>query len=130
MIRLSIICIFLSMFGTSLYAHDYQHPEMSGWYKSLRSGKGPCCDGSEAQHLAVDEWATQEKIAPNGYRALTPDSHYRVRIDGEWLDVDDSAVVDGPNKDPEGRALVWTYFMWENTGRITKIRCFMPGTFS
>lgn len=23
-------------------AHDYQHPELSSWYESLHSGKGPC----------------------------------------------------------------------------------------
>ena len=32
-------------------AHDYQHPELSNWYESLHSGKGPCCDGSDAKRV-------------------------------------------------------------------------------
>jgi hypothetical protein len=72
-------------------AHDYQHPELNRWYESLHSGKGPCCDGSDAKRVDDADWETK-------------DGHYRVRIDGEWVDVPNDAVVDGPNR--AGRTMV------------------------
>lgn len=92
-------------------AHDRQHPELNHWYESLRSGKGPCCDGSEATRLDDAEWESK-------------DGHYRVRIRGEWVDVPDDAVVEGPNLD--GRAMVWPYY---EDGH-PRVRCFMPGSMS
>ncbi|MET4210862.1 hypothetical protein ABIB95_005699 [Bradyrhizobium sp. LA2.1] len=91
------------------HAHDYQHPELHGWYESLHSGKGPCCDGSDAKHVDDVDWETK-------------DGHYRVRIDGEWVDVPNDAVVDGPNR--AGRTMVWPYYL---NGHAT-VRCFMPGS--
>jgi hypothetical protein len=32
-------------------AHDHQHLELNSWYESLYSGKGPCCDGSDAKRV-------------------------------------------------------------------------------
>ena len=90
-------------------AHDHQHPELDSWYESLHSGKGPCCDGSDAKR--VDDAAWESK-----------DGHYRVRIGAEWVDVPNEAVVPGPNL--AGRTMVWPYFQ---NGQ-TKVRCFMPGS--
>jgi len=45
-----------------------------------------------------------------------------VRINGEWIDVPDEAVVIEPNR--VGRTMVWPYFI---NGRPI-IRCFMPGS--
>ena len=90
-------------------AHDYQHPELNSWYESLRSGKGLCCDGSDAKRVDDADWDTM-------------DGHYRVRIDGEWVDVPTDAVVDGPNR--AGRTMVWPY----NLNGHPKARCFMPGS--
>ena len=59
--------------------------------KALRSGKGPCCDGGDAKRIDDADWEIEE-------------GHYRVRIDGEWVDVPWEAVVDGPNR--EGRTMV------------------------
>jgi hypothetical protein len=92
-------------------AHDRQHPELNRWYESLHSGKGPCCDGSEATRLDDADWDMK-------------DGHYRVRIDGEWVDVAKEAVVDGPNR--AGRAMVWPYY---EDGH-PRARCFMPGNMS
>jgi hypothetical protein len=47
------------------------------------------------------------------------DSHYRARIDGEWVDVKE-AVVDGPNR--AGGTMVWPYCQ---DGHL-KAHCFMP----
>jgi hypothetical protein len=63
--------------------HDYRHPELNGWYESLHSGKGPCCNGSEAKRVDDADWESKE-------------GHYRVRIDGEWVEVPNEAVVSGP----------------------------------
>jgi hypothetical protein len=90
-------------------AHDHEHPELNGWYASLHSGKGPCCDGSDAKRVDDADWETK-------------DSHYRVRIDGEWVDVPNEAVVEGPNR--AGRTMVWPYYMDGHP----KARCFMPGS--
>jgi len=90
-------------------AHDYQHPELNSWYESLHSGKGPCCDGSDAKRVDDADWETK-------------DGHYRVRIDGEWVDVPNDAVVDGPNR--ASRTMVWPYYL----NGHPKARCFMPGS--
>jgi len=90
-------------------AHDRQHPELNGWYESLQSSKGPCCDGTDAKRVDNADWDTK-------------DGHYRVRIDGEWVDVPNEAVVPGPNR--AGRTMVWPYYI----NGHPKARCFMPGT--
>jgi hypothetical protein len=90
-------------------AHDHNRPELNSWFKSLQSGKGPCCNGTEAVHVDDPDWQND-----NG--------HYRVRLEGEWVDVPDDAVVRGPNMD--GRAMVWPY---RRDGLLNQIRCFMPG---
>ena len=87
------------------------HAELNSWYESLHSGKGPCCDGSDAKRVDDADWDTQ-------------DGHYRVRIDGECVDVPNEAVVDGPNC--AGHAMVWPYYLDGHP----KPRCFMPGTMS
>ena len=94
--------------GAPLLAHDHEHPELTPWYKSLKSGNGPCCDGSDAVHLTDVDWDMK-------------DNHYRVRLEGQWVDVPPEAVVQGPNHD--GRTLVWPYYL---NGR-PNVRCFMPG---
>ena len=40
----------------SAHAHDRDHPELNGWYETLHSGKGPCCDGSEAKRVDDADW--------------------------------------------------------------------------
>ena len=90
-------------------AHDYQHPELNDWYESLHSGKGPCCEGTEAKRVDDADWESKY-------------GHYRVRINGECVDVPDEAVVPGPNR--AGRTMVWPYYL----NGHPKARCFMPGT--
>ena len=119
----SLVGIFATMIGAvglivvatcaPARAHDAEHPELDDWYRSLNSGKGPCCDGSDfdngtAAHLAEIDWETR-------------DGRYRVRIEGEWVDVPPEAVIDLPNRD--GRALVWFF----HVDGHPRVRCFMPG---
>ena len=82
-------------------------------------GGVPCCDGSDATRLEDVDWET---VISDG------ESHYRVKIEGEWYDVPPNAVVQGPNR--AGVALVWPYPEWppgDATHKHWAIRCFMPG---
>lgn len=109
------VVLALLLLVSPVLAHDHNRPELDGWYKGLASGKGPCCDGSDATHLSDVDWDTKR----DGDKV-----HYRVRIEGEWYDVPDDAVLTEPNKD--GRTLVWPIRGW---GGLT-IRCFMPGSMT
>lgn len=106
---IGMVLIFTSM----AFAHDHDRPGLGDWYSGLRSGRGPCCDGpgKDATHLESDDWESR-------------DGHYRVRIEGKWLDVPDDAVLKEPNKD--GRTLVW---LWRMMGE-PQVRCFIPGALT
>lgn len=97
---------------TPARAHDHDRPELKPWFKSLESkSKASCCDGSDATRLDDVDWETK-------------DGRYRVRIYGEWIDVPESAVVDGPNR--AGVALVWPLRGYLGLS----VRCFMPGSMT
>lgn len=98
-----------SVFMYEVLAHDHGRPDLDPWFKSLHSGKGVCCDGSEAKSIDDPDWDNDH-------------GHYRVRLEGEWIDVPDDAVVDQINR--FGVALVWPGEIKD--GKQT-IRCFMPG---
>ncbi|QOZ29913.1 hypothetical protein XH93_25115 [Bradyrhizobium sp. CCBAU 51753] len=89
----------------------YANSPLKQWFDGLRSGKGPCCSDADGSALSDVDWESK-------------DGHYRVRLDGQWMDVPDDAVVTEPNR--AGRAMVWP--IRNNTG-IT-IRCFMPGSMT
>lgn len=81
------------------------------WFDSLRSGKGPCCSDADGTALADVDWKSDQ-------------GHYKVRIDGNWIDVPDEAVLREPNKD--GRTIVWPL---RGIGGVT-IRCFIAGSMT
>ena len=84
-------------------------PVLHAWFDRLASGKGLCCSFADGFAIEDVDWDTQ-------------DGKYRVRLDGEWTVVPDSAVVTEPNK--YGRAVVWPYM---DADGATRIRCFLPG---
>jgi hypothetical protein len=86
-------------------------PELKSWFDSLRSGKGPCCSDADGSAVSDVDWESKS-------------GHYRVRLDGVWLDVPDEAVLTGPNR--VGRTMVWPLI---GTAGIT-IRCFLPGSMT
>ncbi len=88
-----------------------QNPELHKWFESLRSGKGPCCSDADGTAVLDVDWETS-----NG--------HYRVRLDGEWIDVPDEAVITEPNR--IGRTMVWPIRGYLGVS----IRCFMPGSMT
>jgi hypothetical protein len=86
-------------------------PELKAWFDSLRSGKGPCCSDADGSAVSDVDWESNA-------------GHYRVRLDGNWLDVPDEAVITTPNK--VGRTMVWPIRL--EFGVL--IRCFMPGSMT
>jgi hypothetical protein len=93
----------------------YANSPLHGWFESLRSGKGPCCSDADGTALSDVDWEAK-------------DGHYRVRIEGQWWDVPDEAVIKEPNR--AGRTMVWpVYFRAVDALRV-EIRCFMPGTMT
>jgi hypothetical protein len=88
-------------------------PAMHTWFEALRSGKGSCCSYADGMSLYDVDWDSK-------------DGHYRVRIEDQWFDVPDEAVITEPNKD--GRTIVWPIY-YRSAGKPLRIevRCFMPG---
>jgi hypothetical protein len=89
----------------------YANSPLKPWFDSLKSGKGPCCSDADGYAVADPDWESKS-------------GHYRVRIEGEWWDVPDDAVITEPNR--AGRTMVWPIRGW---GGLT-IRCFMPGSMT
>ncbi|WP_376712058.1 hypothetical protein [Bradyrhizobium hereditatis] len=89
----------------------YANSPLKQWFDSLKSGKGPCCSDADGSAVSDVDWESK-----NG--------HYRVRIDGEWYDVPDDAVITEPNR--VGRTMVWPIRGYQGL----TIRCFMPGSMT
>lgn len=116
--KTATLALMLVAWSGVAWGHDHNRPDLNDWFMGLHSkGNSPCCDGSDATALDDPDWEVIE------YAGEKP--KYRVRIEGNWIDVPDSAVVDAPNKD--GRAMVWPYYI---NGEMRGIRCFMPGSMS
>jgi hypothetical protein len=88
-------------------------PATRQWVQGLKDKTGEgCCDTADGH--------------PTEYQWDIAGSRYKVRIEGEWYDVPDEAVVGGPNK--LGYATVWYWRSWKIDGTmIAHIRCFLPG---
>jgi hypothetical protein len=95
----------------------YADSPLKAWFDQLASKKGLCCSFADGFSLADVDWDVQCATA-----AAIEQCRYRVRIEGEWTDVPDDAVITEPNR--YGRAVVWPY---KDASGATQIRCFMPG---
>ncbi|WP_433996166.1 hypothetical protein [Bradyrhizobium lablabi] len=110
------LAVLLSVTSVQLvHARDpdgrYANSPLKQWFDSLKSGKGPCCSDADGSAVSDVDWESK-----NG--------HYRVRIEGEWFDVPEDAVITEPNR--VGRTMVWPI---RGYGGMT-IRCFMPGSMT
>ncbi len=85
------------------------NPGLKAWFDGLKSGKGACCSDADGTAISDADWKSG-------------DGHYRVRIEGEWVDVPDEAVITEPNR--VGRTMVWPIRGYLGL----TIRCFMPGS--
>jgi hypothetical protein len=106
--------ILAAAFIGAVQARDdgrYSLSPLKPWFDSLRSGKGPCCSDADGFAVLDPDWESRS-------------GHYRVRIDNEWIDVPDDAVIREPNR--AGRTMVWPI-----KGSLgTSVRCFMPGSMT
>jgi hypothetical protein len=106
--------LVLTIAGAVVQARDdgrYAHSPLKPWFDGLKSGKGLCCSDADGFAVSDPDWESK-------------DGHYRVRVDNEWVDVPDDAVITEPNR--YGRTMVWP-----TKGTLgTSIRCFMPGTMT
>jgi hypothetical protein len=99
-------------------SHAQANPELHAWFNQLASGKGLCCSFADGQRVEDVDWDT----GGDNKDTQSEGGHYRVRLNGKWIDIPDAAVVTEPNK--FGPAVVWPYT--DGSGQ-TQIRCFMPG---
>jgi hypothetical protein len=114
----AIVLFIMALIAVGAMAHDdgrYADSPLKPWFDSLHgAGTGPCCSFADGLQIEVDDWDTQGK-------SDDVNSGYRVRLDGQWIDVPKDALVTVPNK--AGPAFVWPYLI---DGK-TYIRCFLPG---
>jgi hypothetical protein len=114
--RITSAALLAALMSQLSYARDRGQfanstPEMRAWFEGLKSGKGPCCSDADGSAVSDVDWESY-----NG--------HYRVRIDGEWVEVPDEAVITEPNR--IGRTMVWPIRGYQGV----TIRCFMPGSMT
>jgi len=91
----------------------YANSPLKEWFDGLHSGKGPCCSDADGTALSDVDWEAK-------------DGHYRVRIQGQWWDVPEEAVIKEPNR--AGRTMVWPVYY--GAPLRLEIRCFIPGTMT
>jgi hypothetical protein len=110
MVLVIVLCAW-----TLAFARDpggrYANSPLHDWFNHLSSGKGLCCSMSDGEMVADVDWDSAG-------------GHYRVRLEGRWVEVPDDAVITEPNR--AGRTMVWPMHF---DGEIS-IRCFMPGQMS
>ena len=99
--------------GSAMARDDgrFANSPLKPWFDSLRSGKGPCCSDADGSVVSDVDWESK-------------DGHYRVRLDGQWIEVPDDAVITVPNR--AGRTMVWPV---KDSAGIS-IRCFLPGSMT
>lgn len=114
MIRAILLLLTLSSCANlaPVLAHDHSRPHLNEWLKSLHSKGGAwCCNGDDTDE--IEDWDTKGT-----------GGNYRVKWQGQWYDVPDTALVEGSNK--SGAPLLWM-----SKGYMAPaVRCFMPGVLT
>jgi hypothetical protein len=112
----ALTALGLAILALPAHAHNASRPELNAWFDHLASGKGPCCSNADGTAVVDADWESKG-------------GRYRVRIEGEWWDVPDNAVIKEPNRD--GRTIVWPiYYRSAGAPDRIEIRCFMPGSMT
>ena len=114
-LRLGIAMLLSITAAQAGHARDpdgrYAHSPLKQWFDTLKSGKGPCCSDADGSAVSDADWESR-----NG--------RYRVRVEGDWVDVPEDAVITEPNR--VGRTMVWPIRGYLGL----TIRCFMPGAMT
>lgn len=109
---------FMLMLCTASQAADpggqWQNSPHQEWFNGLTSEHGLCCSFADGISITDADW----EVSKEGYR---------VRLQGEWVDVPPEALVKGANR--IGSAVVWPYPYPNRDGKTT-VRCFMPGAMT
>ena len=120
MFRTCILVVAIVSATHSWRARDdgrYANSPLKSWFENLSSGRGLCCSAADGILVGDPDWMVVSDVTK-------PHVHYRVRINGPWIDIPDDAVITESN--PVGNAMVWT--VMGDFGM--SIRCFMPGNMS
>jgi hypothetical protein len=107
----AVVCVTVFVPNHSHARDDgrFANSPLKEWFDRLASKNGLCCAFADGVSVQDVDWDTQ-------------DGHYRVRLQGEWVEVPDAAVITEPNR--FGPAVVWPY---NDRYGNKQIRCFMPG---
>ena len=111
MIRITLCAALVCVAGIAVARDDgrYAQSPLKKWFEGLRSQAGAsCCDGADGFRVEDPDWETK-------------DGKYRVRLQGQWIDVPDGALITVPNK--LGQTMVWPFTL----NGVTIIRCFLRG---
>jgi len=103
-----------ALVGGPVMARDdgrYAGSALKPWFDTLKSSKGLCCSDADGFAVSDPDWDSK-------------DGHYRVHLDGVWIEVPDDAVITEPNR--AGRTMVWP--IKGSLGIV--IRCFLPGSMT
>ena len=110
LVAVSLLCV-----GAALARDEGRwassNPEIKKWFDKLASKRGPCCSDADGFAVSDPDWESK-------------DGHYRVRLEGQWHDVPDDAVITEPNR--VGRTMIWPVKYPDSI----HIRCFMPGAMT
>ncbi len=120
MFRALITSVLILVAPHALHIRDggrYGGSPLKSWFDHLSSQKGLCCSVADGVFVEDPDWMPV-------FESAKPGVHYRVRINGPWVDVPDEALIAAPN--PIGRAMVWVVIA--DYGMT--IQCFMPGNMS
>lgn len=105
-----ILVMFVLSLLWPVHARDLDGAHASAplheWFKNLKNGNGGlCCEEADGHRLEDVDWRGET------------DGSYSVRIDGQWIKLQDWQIVHEPNR--LGSAVVWIF--------LGKVTCFMPG---
>ncbi len=113
---LIVVAIVLACFISYAYPRDngqYANSPLKGWFETLTDKRGfGCCAMADGQALEDPDWQTTSD----------PDNPYRVRVNGEWLDVPVQAVITEPNQ--ANKTMLWMVHIYNGGDQV---RCFLPG---
>jgi hypothetical protein len=110
-VTFAAVIIFIAVANARDLDGRYAASPLKPWFDSLKSKNGPCCSDADGTAVADVDWRAR-------------DGHYQVRLEDEWIDVPDDALIKEPNR--AGRTMVWPFYL---EGR-PQIRCFMPGSMT
>ena len=77
----------------------YANSPLKSWFETLSSRRGLCCSTADGTIVEDPDWLVVSDVK-------NPHVHYRVRINGPWIDVPDDAVIGEANL--IGKAMLWT----------------------